>query len=261
MHVITREAKFRVVTQEFDKAKALHERGLQMAENVSFHLMKIRYQMFFRVAHAALLIDYFSGDNDEWVADPRIEELLDQAIEIGEAATLEFPNEDALVKQLCEAYRHKGRMLYFRENTAEAYQLFSRAAEIARRHLRVTPERRNWQNLAIGRAQYASKLAVELDHFDDAESFLIELASAAPNEIHVQLQTARFLARLVGYHRRAGHGPDELSNIESLALKHLSRAFELGSVNLDQLKQQNEWKHIRDLEAFRKLVEEHSSAK
>ncbi len=259
VHLVLREALFRETTNEFEEAKTLHERGLEMADKVAFDLMRARYRLMFRVGYASLLINHFAQNDDAWVNDSQIEELLDQAIEIGEAATLTFPRENLLAEQLAEAYRHKGRMLYARNQTEEAYQLFVRASAVAMRQLRTDPDSRILQEMAIIRAQYAAKLAAELDHFDDAKTILTKLAETSPNAVDLQFQAARYLSRLVGSLHRAGHSPDEIDEIESLAVKKLTRAFKLGLVNEGQFEQQVEWQPIHGSDAFKKLVESSSN--
>jgi hypothetical protein len=145
--------------------------------------------------------------------------------------------------------------LYFRGQVEDALAVFLRAAEISIRYLGEVPGQQSARNLAMQRAKYAAKLATELNRYGTARSILLELAEAAPNEVEIQLQSARYLCRLAGIVQQTSHAPDEISEIETIALSKLARAFELGFNDRELLKQQAVWNPVRDLEKFRKLVE------
>ena len=248
VHTLVRMSMFREKLSQFDEARKVNERALEVVQRMPATLMKFRHQMYL-LNHQGNISQRQFGEYD------RAMELFNQTCEIGEDAVVEFPSDESIRSALRESYRQLA-ILHDRRNDAEAAMpLIEKAVFHAMVILNQQPESRRAQDQAVGRVQYLAKRLGERQEFSAAEKAMIELADASPSSVRVQYQTARYLARLAAHRQNAGTTGIELFKAKSLAIEQLNKTVGIGFDNVKSLTEQPEWQVLRDTNEFEQIIQ------
>ncbi len=252
-NTLMRQGKFHVDQEEFAAAKAVFLQGLELAPSISQHRVRVESELYFHYQLADLLAFQF---DDEVAAT----EHFEQAIRIGEAAVLQYPDDKEIRSSLVRTYRSIGKLRAAAEQPELALESLRKSSEHANAILFFNADQPQFQRMAIGASRRAVELAVELGETEGAIKLCTGMAKMAPNAPSVQYSSGRLLA---GLPQQIVRGSDisvaELKSIKELAhglaLEHLKRAIEYGFDDPSSFEKHQQWSELKNTAEFEAIVE------